>query len=134
MPTSTDFLQGGQWLRLRGWGTLTGEELISAIAKMEMSPETFRQATFCTTELDGVTEMKLTPEHVRSIVDIDLRLAVLNPSLCVAVIAPRIEVFGMARMWQALADATGWPTGVFRDAGEARTWLDATLRMPIAKA
>ena len=50
------------------------------------------------------------------------------PPLCVAVIAPRIEVFGMARMWQALADPVGWPTGVFREAQEARNWLDSTMR------
>lgn len=128
MPTSADFLQNGEWLRIRGWGILTGEEMISAIASLETVPDAFRQAKFCTVELEEVTELRLTTEHIRSIVDIDLRLVVVNPSVCIAVIAPRIEVFGMARVWQALADPTGWPTGVFRDAQEARAWLASTVK------
>ena len=42
----------------------------------------------------------------------------------VAFCTPADMNFGLARMWEALADETGWEIQVFRSKAEATAWLD----------
>jgi hypothetical protein len=46
--------------------------------------------------------------------------------LVVAIVAPADHVFGIVRMWEALAAGTGWRTRAFRNRSEAQAWLAAT--------
>jgi hypothetical protein len=45
------------------------------------------------------------------------------PNMLVAIAAPRDYAFGMARMWQAFVEDTGWNTAVFRSRAAASDWL-----------
>ena len=127
MPTSSEFVRDGRGFLLTGSGVLTGEEMMSAKAVLESDPEAFRRLAFGLADLSDVTELKLTGDDVRALAYMDRRLALVNPNICVAVVAPKGVVFGMARMWEVLAEPTGWPTAVFRDLKEAESWIEARL-------
>ena len=50
------------------------------------------------------------------------------PKHIVAVITPDDLSFGLGRMWQTLADETGWSMAVFRDMSAAAEWLHQEYR------
>ena len=125
MPTAMEIVNDGRGLRLIGSGILTGAEMIAATNDLEANPDLFRRLVFGLVDLREVTELRLTGEDVKALAHMDRRLALVNPSLCVAVVAPKGVVFGMARMWEVLAEPTGWPTAVFRDMADAEIWIEA---------
>lgn len=62
--------------------------------------------------------------RMQTLIDLDLRLAEkVQRGFLVAVAAPGDLQFGMSRMWQSLADATGFEIRVFRNRPDAMTWL-----------
>src|SRR5262249_24790314 len=130
MPTSTEIICDGRGLRLVGWGVLTGSEMMEATAALEANPEAFRKLTFGLVALMAVAELKVTGDDIRSLAHMDRRLALVNSSLCVAVAASKGVVFGIARMWEVLAEPTGWATSIFRDLNDAEKWIKAKLANP----
>lgn len=63
---------------------------------------------------------------VEKLVELDMRLAQkVRAGYIVAVAAPRDLQFGLSRMWQTLAEATGWEIRVFRTEAEAVDWMRA---------
>ena len=46
----------------------------------------------------------------------------------VAAAAPTDAGFGLGRMWEVLAEETGWPTLIARDMSEAQKWLREKYR------
>jgi hypothetical protein len=61
--------------------------------------------------------------QIQRLASIHVNASKTNPQLVVAVYGSKDFVFGMARMWEMLAEATGWQTGVFRSAEEAKAWI-----------
>ncbi|HMF15835.1 MAG TPA: hypothetical protein VKE98_01455 [Gemmataceae bacterium] len=127
MPTSVHYIGAGRGLHFKCWGVLTGEDVMSATASLESDPDAFRNLTYSLVDLIEVTELELTGDEVRSVAYLDRRLAQINACLCVAVVAPKGVVFGMARMWEVLAEPTGWRIRIFRDLHEAEIWIEEML-------
>lgn len=123
MPATLTAVENGRGFRLTGTGVLTGPELIAIKLGLEANPVTTPALAFWLVDLSRVTELQMSSQEVQSLVEIDRRLARLMPSAVVAVVAPADAVFGMARMWEIMAEGIGWPTGVFRDPGEADAWV-----------
>lgn len=58
------------------------------------------------------------------LVELDMQLAQkVRKGFLVAAAAPHDLQFGVSRMWQTLAEATGWEIQVFRDREAAVAWL-----------
>lgn len=64
--------------------------------------------------------------RVQSLIGLDVQLSHrVRSGFLVAVAAPGDLQFGMSRMWQSLAEVTGWEIHVVRDRTEAMAWLRA---------
>jgi hypothetical protein len=123
MPATLTTIDGGRGYRLTGAGVLTAAEIIAIKDGVEADPALPRDLAYWLVDLSRVTELRLTAHDVRAIVAVDRRLARLMPSAVVAVVAPADVVFGLARMWEVLAEGIGWQTQVFREAGAAAAWV-----------
>jgi hypothetical protein len=127
---TTEFVERGHGLLLVGFGRLTGKEVLDAKKALAAEEDRFRQIAFALVVFRDVTELDVTIGQVRELAEIDKQLARLAPDVAVAVVAPGDEAFGLARMWQALTETTGWQTEVFRTQKEAASWLGRKTALP----
>lgn len=127
MPATTEYVRDGRGFHLRATGSVAGEDLVNVALGLEADPVRLRGLRFMLADMSGVTEFLMTTEHVRRIADADRRMALVVPSMCVAIVAARDDTFGLARMWEVMAEPTGWATRVFRDAASADAWIEEQL-------
>ena len=130
MAASTEFIENGRGLVFHGVGELTGREIIEVKEQLAADEGRVRLLEFVLVLLLEVRVFSITLKEVSVVAAIDHRLARLVPHLKVAVVAPRDHDFGVARMWEAIADVPGWSKGVFRNRGEAEAWLHGLLKPP----
>ncbi len=127
MPFIRETVEDGRGLVFTGSGRLSGAEIIEAKRALLTESPGLPPIRFTLVTLVEVTSLAITPDEVRELVGIDLELARWSPGMVVAIVAPRDLDFGMSRMWQALAEDTGWATGVFRSLPQAEAWLQERL-------
>jgi len=124
VPFSTEYLPDGRRVHLTGTGLLTGQEILDAKAGLLRSPDRLKGLACGLVDVTDVTELRITRDDVLEFVAVDVRIAALVPrAVAVAVVAPGDLAFGLARMWEAFAEVTGWTTHVFRSRAEAEAWL-----------
>ena len=130
MPALNEFVENGRGVVFHGAGELTGREVIEVKEQLAADEERVRPLEFALVLLVEVRAFSITTEEVRAVAAIDHRIARLAPHLTVGIVAPRDHDFGVARMWEVLADVPGWTTQVFRERGEAEAWIQSSLRRP----
>ena len=124
MPISTEFVRDGRGVQLTGTGLLTGKEILEAKAALLRAPDRLKGLHYGLVDVTDVTELRITRDDVLEFVQVDMQIALIVPrSPAVAVVAPGDLAFGIARMWEAFAEVTGWNIHVFRSRGEADPWL-----------
>jgi hypothetical protein len=111
-------------------GVLTGEELINV--NKSLVAERSRGLRYAIVDLSAVDEIQVSPTDLRATVEDDRRLAaIVEPGMPVAIAAPQDLGFGLARMWEALADReTEWRISVFRSMDDANSWIEKNLNRP----
>jgi hypothetical protein len=130
MPYQVEFVAGGTGIHLTGAGTVLGSEIVAGAFEAHRDPVRARGLRYALVDLTELTVLQITTEEIRQVVAEDKITAKFAPGAFVAIVAPRDYVFGMARMWQAFAEVTGWETAVFRDRAEAIEWLKASRVWP----
>jgi hypothetical protein len=79
---------------------------------------------FIIVDLSEATSLTGEDTELEKLVVQDRVLATLTrPGLPFAVVAPQDAYFGVARMWQATSEETGWDTKILRDRVSAETWI-----------
>jgi hypothetical protein len=134
MGYTTQFIDDGRGMIHTGDGVLTGEELIAGSMRLRAEMKRGGHVEYAMSDLSAVTEMRVTPDDLRQLAEAQLVTAQILPRALAAVVAPHDHIFGMARMWEAYADATGWETRVFRDRTSAERWLEEQVTKRRAKA
>ena len=127
MPYTSEMIDGGRGMLHVGRGVVRGADVLDGAVVDHEPPARAAQLTHGFVDLMEVTELQLTAEDIHGIVAENRVTAQAAPSVIVAVAAPHDHLFGMARMWEALADQTGWTIRVFRARQEALAWLRAEL-------
>lgn len=121
---SIEFNEQRHLLQFVGSGRLTGHEIIGAKQTLLTTEDRVRLVRDFLINLADVDVLEITGDEMRQIIGLDAQISALAPQAAVAIVAPRDNVFGMARMWEAHADTVGWTTAVFRSAAEADAWLN----------
>ena len=127
MPFAVKFVEDGTGIIFEGSGLLTEEELIEVRQLLQATPAAMGRLSFGIVDLESVVELRLDHSGVRRLAGMDEILAGLAANMAVVVVAPSDHMFGIARMWEAHADGTGWPIMVVRSRSEAHVWLAETL-------
>ena len=98
-------------------GVVTGAELDAVRARIREDPG-FDPSFSVLADASALNPAALSGQVVRA------RAAAPPPGrMRVAIVAPADAVFGIARMYQMMAEGSGNPIGVFRTTGEAMAWL-----------
>jgi hypothetical protein len=122
IPYSDEQLEGGRGI-LRVWsGAVTARDVIAANAD-SFAREDWTKVEYVIADFTGATTVQATADEIRQISFAEVRHAMSFPHLVIAVVAPTDIIFGLARMWQVFAGATGWTLRVCRSRDEAEGWV-----------
>jgi hypothetical protein len=123
VPFSTEFLEGG--VIQVGTGVVFGAEILEAAVELYRLEDRARD------------HLRVDRLHGRHPVSGHGRAGAPHrggeplfgqtPRAVVAVVAPGDTVFGMARMWQAFANKTGWEIEIVWSKPAATVWLRSRL-------
>jgi hypothetical protein len=127
MAYPTEFVDAGRGVIHIGSGTVTGSDIVDGAKRSLQAAQDGMPLRYALTDTSAITTFSISADDIRNIARINMDLSRILRIFSVAIIAPSDHAFGMARMWQAHAHATEWETAVFRDAGEARRWLAASV-------
>ena len=129
MPVESILLAKGAGILFRCQDRLSGDELNGANAKVLAQPDLMRGLHFGIVDMSEVRSADIDTSHVHeTAVQDELMARTMPKGFLVAVIASDSLAFGMARMWQAMAEKTGWETLVVRTRPEADRWLQKRLK------
>ena len=110
-------------------GVVTGQDMIQANKLLLSSPERVKKLLFGMIDQTNVTSVDFSVPDLETIAVQDKAIAAkARKGAVVAVVSPSNIQYGLARMWQALVDETGWDTMVFRSREEAEDWIKKELR------
>src|SRR5262245_59157065 len=109
MPFSGGFTDDATGIVEVGHGIVTGEELLVETQRLAAAGRDALSAVrYALVAFSAVSEFKVTADETARLAAEDVKLAKAIPELSIAVVAPTPITFGMSRMWEALAHATGW--------------------------
>ena len=123
MPMTHWIDQEAQVVRLRCWGILTNEEMLTCVERMHGDPAR-RPGMPSLVDCRDIREMRVTPAGMEAAASIEQ--ALVDPAgepWAIAIIAPRDDAFRLGRIYQGLRVGSPAQVEVFRDAGDAEAWL-----------
>jgi hypothetical protein len=123
MPYSTEIIDNGKGIRHVGNGTVSGQDLMSSASTVLKMIQAGLKPEYALTDLSAVTDFSVSAAEIAKNALLNKDIAGLLPAVRIAIVAPNDVVFGMARMWQAHMDDSGWTSQVFRNRKEALVWL-----------
>jgi hypothetical protein len=123
MPVENSLLHGGIGVLQICSGVVTAQDLMTADNELLAKPKQFAECRYAIVDFTSICRMNISASDVRQLADLDLRMAAVQPHLAVAVVAPTDVAFGMSRMWQVVAEKTGWEIAIFRSREQAEDWV-----------
>jgi hypothetical protein len=130
MPYTTIYVDDGKGVRKTGSGIVTGLEMFSsAMQGGSLDEASARKLRYGLIDFSEATEMKVTPEDIGRIVEMNRKLASFTPGALVAVIAPTPLPYALARLWHTFSVDLGWKANVFHTRADAVAWLRKELVM-----
>lgn len=123
MPMEVHNLDGGLGNLIRGWGVLESHEYLDALRPHVTRDEAeFKRFRYSVVDLTEVTDARLSAAAIKEAAELCRWAAKLNPDGVVALVTSSQVLFGLARMWETLAEGA-WETRVFRARDEAESWI-----------
>ena len=119
----TTFVEGDTGILFVGSGVVTADEIRSSKLQLFANCDRLQQVEFAIVDFQVASSLILDADDLRRIVDLDRQLALLVPNACVAIVAPKDYMFGLARMWETTLEVAGWKTQVFRSTSDACPWV-----------
>ncbi|HUS19479.1 MAG TPA: hypothetical protein VMZ25_07495 [Terriglobales bacterium] len=125
MPAHLCEIAGGLVAAIVCEGDVTGSDFTEATRELlRWDDARLRKLAAGLVDQTNAAAFNVEPARVQALVDLDIQLAQkVRRGLLVAVAAPGDLQYGMSRMWQSLADVTGFEIMVFRNHALAMTWL-----------
>ena len=123
MTIAIKYVDGRKGAILEGSGRLKGAEFIAANNELFARDFVAEPLLYILFDGDHATAVDVTVQDLRDIAQQDVRASRELPRLSVAVFAQDPLSYGLARMWQAYVDASGWRTAVFQARAAAVAWL-----------
>src|SRR5215470_15644080 len=124
MPVHIETRQAGAGIILDCSGSLTLSDFREVQNEFLTCPEKLKELKYVILDLTSADSLNIPYGHVDFLAEQDKLIANnAPPGVLYAVAAPRDLGYGLARMWQILAEQTKWETLVLRSRSEAEAWI-----------
>ncbi len=123
MPVEIKCCCDGAGVVYIGTGVISGNDIFRANELIFESAEVIKKTRFYLDDWTEATSTSITAAELYRVVDQDKAAAKINPDIVVATVCGADLFFGMARMWEGLADELPWQTLTTRSLIEAKEWI-----------
>ena len=124
MPIEIRDLDGGLGNIILGRGTVTEAEYVDVLKKhLTQDKAKFKKYRCSLIDLTAVSKVEVSTKAIKLIAEHCMSAAIGNSEIVVAEVADKDLIFGLARMWEILTDATDWEIMVFRNREDADDWI-----------
>lgn len=132
MRLTLEFIDGDRGVRMRTEGDVPGKLMVRAIRDLARDHlDRFVECSYWYSDHSRATGLHWTVADMSDIAYVAETFARVNPGLLVANWATNDLVFGMARMWEALASELGLEVLTSRSAKSLENWLVQQLGSPV---
>ncbi len=131
MPIEIKYCCDGAGSFYIGTGVVSGNDILRANEIIYQSAEDIKKTRFYLDDWTEATSTSITVAEMYRAVDQDMAAAKINPEIVVATVCGADLFFGMARMWEALADELPWQTLTTRSLTEAKEWIKNRTGMEV---
>lgn len=129
MPIVIENRQEGAGVIYDCRGALTIRDFYEASQTFLADPEEIKKWRYAIIDLTFAESMDINYQDIEMVVTVNRQLAAAAvPGVLLAVASPNDLGFGLARMWEALVERTGWETRVCRTRPEADAWISSRLQ------
>jgi hypothetical protein len=127
MPYTTTYVDDGKGVHKTASGIVTGLDIFTSALHASRDGSRAQNLCYGLFDFSDTTELKVTPDDIRRIVEMNRKLAALIPGALIAVVAPTPLPYAMARLWHTLSDDLQWKSNVFHNRADAIAWLRREL-------
>ena len=113
------------------YGALTKEILFKCTKERYSSKNRNENYKYIINDYTNVTSIEISSDAVKIVAQMAIDVSKYNKNIVIAGVTPSDLEFGLARMWQAYADETGWKSHVFRSRAEAEEWVKKELQQEL---
>jgi hypothetical protein len=128
MPYTASYVDDGKGVHKKGTGLVRGLEIFTSALSETGNKARPRGMRYALVDFSETTDLKITTEDIRRIVELNRKLAAWTPGELVAIVAPAELPYAMARLWHTLSDDIGWKRNVFHTRADAVYWLRKELQ------
>src|SRR5450631_897132 len=129
MSYESFYVDSGKGLHKFGRGVVTSAEIHFSSVRDGAYPERVRALKYGLVDFSETTDLQMTTESIRQLVEVNRKMADLTPGAFVAVVAPNPQAYGLVRIWQTFTEGLGWKANVFHSRAAAIWWLRKQLSL-----
>ena len=129
MPYESIYVDSGKGVHKYGSGVVTSTELLANSLQESADEVRARKLRYGLVDFSQTTDLQITPEVIRQLVEIQRKMACYTPGAFVAIVAPTEFPYAMSRLWQTFTEDLGWHANVFHNRPAAVAWLRKQLRV-----
>lgn len=123
MPIDVSYTDEGSGAVLVCEGVVTGHELIATLKDVFSRDLVAQPYLYKLFDCNGMKGIDVTFQDIKDAAQLGVAASRDMPNFVAAIYANSDAAFGLARMWEAYVQQTGWKTHVFRSRHEAVAWL-----------
>ena len=128
MPVTIHSLDGARGVLVRGWGRVDDADFLAAHrAHFASDPEFLSLQWYAIANWSGLLETDISPESLKAVAQLCLAATRVSPHLLLAMVGREDLPYGLSRMFEVLAEDTGWAIQSFRDEPGARKWIQEQI-------
>ena len=110
-------------------GVVTGQEYIETHKRLlSQDKEKLEKYRYCLSDWTEITQMDVPTQDIKKVADLCISASKVNHDAIVAIVAHQDLIYGLARMFAALADETGWEIIVTRSMKKAESWIKKRVK------
>jgi hypothetical protein len=127
MSYESFYVDSGKGLHKFGKGIVTSAEIHFSAVHEAIDAERAQKLKYGLVDFSETTDLQMTTESIRHLVEVNRKMADLTPGAFVAVVAPNPQAYGLVRIWQTFTEGLGWKANVFHSRAAAIWWLRKQL-------
>ena len=132
MPVSLKIVDNGLGIVLTAQDYLLIKEVY--VASLNFFTQHTHELSSCRyglADYSQVTDTDADHAKIRRLASAHIDASKINIKLILAICSPADHIFGIARMWGILAEATGWEIRIFRSTEDAKAWIRSYIEEPL---
>ena len=109
-------------------GLLTGQDLLDAGEHFRVQVRSNPETRYLIMDHSAIPEEKVDIVSLKALASRVSKILEPTSEVLMAIVAPNDALFGLSRMWEALAEQTGFITRAMRTRTETTAWLEEELQ------